>query len=457
MREYGMSLRTMWMAAAGAGVLAIAAPAWADGTPECNNGPGTLSTECGANAQTIGFGSTAVGGDAYGGAQETTVLGLNARATSQYSTVIGSQAFADGESSTAIGSWAATPEGNITVLRRSLVQGRWSTAVGAGAWVRGDESTAVGTDAGVARDGGARTNRGTAIGISSRVAGGADNGTALGAGAEARFAGSTALGAGTVTDRAQQMKLGGAGTSVTLGDLAASTAAQTGPLSLMTVDASGTVGQDTTILTGINASIAGLQATGATHTGQIAQIQTVNADQDARIAAHADQIAGVQAVNVDQDQRIGGLAETQAEHTSQIADIQGANAVQDHRIGGLEETQTGHTAQIAAIEAVNDRQTGQIAALQTGQAALLGMAEANRRDIRTANEGVAIALAMDTPTPPPGTRFALAGGVGYFRNQTAVTTAFAARVSQHMSLSAGVGVGFDSGEVGARAGFQVAW
>jgi trimeric autotransporter adhesin len=32
-----------------------------------------------------------------------------------------------------------------------------------------------------------------------------------------------------------------------------------------------------------------------------------------------------------------------------------------------------------------------------------------------------------------------------------------ARVSEKATLSAGVGVGFETGEVGARGGFQVVW
>ena len=48
-------------------------------------------------------------------------------------------------------------------------------------------------------------------------------------------------------------------------------------------------------------------------------------------------------------------------------------------------------------------------------------------------------------------------GVGYFQNRAAATAAFSARVGAMSSFSAGVGVGFDSGEIGARAGFQAAW
>ena len=68
-----------------------------------------------------------------------------------------------------------------------------------------------------------------------------------------------------------------------------------------------------------------------------------------------------------------------------------------------------------------------------------------------------MALAMESPMLPAGTNFALSGGVGYFENQGAGTMAVTARVSNNASVSAGVGVGFDSGEVGARGGFQIAW
>ena len=88
---------------------------------------------------------------------------------------------------------------------------------------------------------------------------------------------------------------------------------------------------------------------------------------------------------------------------------------------------------------------------------MFNLNDINRRDISRANEGVAMALAMESPSLPAGTNFALSGGVGYFQNRTAVTTAVSARVGTNASISAGVGVGVDSGEVGARGGFQIAW
>ena len=51
----------------------------------------------------------------------------------------------------------------------------------------------------------------------------------------------------------------------------------------------------------------------------------------------------------------------------------------------------------------------------------------------------------------------MSGGVGYYNERTAGTVAMSARIGTNAAVSAGVGVGFDSGEVGARGGFQIAW
>ena len=115
------------------------------------------------------------------------------------------------------------------------------------------------------------------------------------------------------------------------------------------------------------------------------------------------------------------------------------------------------TASVAAV-------ASDVAALQTltrNQTAqnntLFGQTAANSEAIERANEGVAMALAMESPMLPAGTNFGLSGGIGYFEDRAAGTMAFSARVGTNASVSAGLGVGFDSGEVGARGGFQVAW
>ena len=118
-------------------------------------------------------------------------------------------------------------------IPNSINCGGGSLAGAPGASAFGDHATATGTNS-------------TAIGRGATATG--TNSTALGAGAIATFNGSTALGAGAVTTAPNQVTLGGAGTSVRIGDILASTAMQSGPLSLVTVDASGTLGVDISTL-----------------------------------------------------------------------------------------------------------------------------------------------------------------------------------------------------------------
>ena len=112
---------------------------------------------------------------------------------------------------------------------------------------------------------------------------------------------------------------------------------------------------------------------------------------------------------------------------------------------------------VTALQAASATQAGQITTLQGQTATLFNLANVNTREIQKANEGVAIALAMESPAVPAGSSFALSGGVGYFNNRAGGSLAVSARVGEKATLSAGVGAGFNTGEVGARGGFQIAW
>jgi autotransporter adhesin len=118
-------------------------------------------------------------------------------------------------------------------------------------------------------------------------------------------------------------------------------------------------------------------------------------------------------------------------------------------------------AGVASTDAVNMGQFNalgsSVATLEDSTALLFDLAEQNRADIRGANEGVAMALAMDSPAVPAGAHVAVSGGVGYWRNRAAAAAAVSFAVGPMSSVSAGVGFGFDSSHVGARAGFQAAW
>uniref|UniRef100_UPI0024DE2708 YadA-like family protein n=1 Tax=Parerythrobacter aestuarii TaxID=3020909 RepID=UPI0024DE2708 len=66
--------------------------------------------------------------------------------------------------------------------------------------------------------------------------------TAVGREANAGFDNSTAIGYQATTTAANQVTLGGTGSSVRIGDVAASTAAQSGPVEAVTVDGNGVLG-----------------------------------------------------------------------------------------------------------------------------------------------------------------------------------------------------------------------
>ncbi|MGB7419044.1 MAG: YadA-like family protein, partial [Erythrobacter sp.] len=361
----------------------------------------------GDNADAVGEGSIAMGNLAVALGEDAIAIGGDndgngARAYGDGTTVLGGEAFAgqvaDGEDlrggglrptdladgATAVG-WRAT----VTADRGSAF-GWQALATGQGATAFGARSEASGA---------------RAIALGEEATSSGEGSVAIGASASAGFDGAVAIGTGASAARTNQVVLGGSGSSVTVGDLAASTEAQDGEIFLVTTDGSGTLGQ------GVSTSSFGSVANVAANTAAISSIGT-------RVTTNETAIAALQ-----------GDLEDVAEFDDRI---------------------TATEADIAALQTLGATNSTRIDTL-------FGQTEANRQAIDRANEGVAMALAMESPMLPAGTSFALSGGVGYFEDQGAGTVALSARVSDTASVSAGVGVGFDSGEVGARGGFQVAW
>lgn len=296
---------------------------------------GDFATALGVPSAATGANSVALGAFSLASGINSLAAGSFAEAIAADATAVGNFTFASGPGSTALGKGAsATAPAGSALGHNSIASGLASTAVGVRATASGVGAVSIGRLSGATGDGA----------------------TALGAGAMAGQSGSTAIGAGATTSAANQVSLGGLGSSVRVGDIAASTAAQqSSTVSLATVDASGTLGRNTTLLP----TVAALQA--------------------------------------------------------------------------------GQTAMTTQVQA------------------LFEAATVNRRDVRRAYEGVAMALAMESPHLPAGTRFGLSGGVGYYGDRMAGTAAFAARVGKAGAVSAGAGFGFNSGKVGLRAGFQHAW
>lgn len=315
----------------------------------------------GAKAKAIGFSALALGDGAVAELQVVSnppsnpaepnpsaniAIGLGAKAIAQTTIAIGNLAVANAEDATVVGDKSQAGFHATAIGGEVIASGRGSQAFGWQTNAKGTASTALGFRANANADGS------MAVGANTLV--------------DVAHVNSTAIGTGAKTSRADQLVLGRAagvsgngtpfkGTSVTIADIAASTAAQSGPTDVMTVDASGTIGRDPSIR------------------ASIASLNTLTAK---------------------------------------------------------------HTADIATLFDLNDE---------------------NRRQIGKANEGVAMGLAMETPALPADAKFGLSGGVGYYNNASAASMAATARVSEKATISAGLGVGFETGEFGARGGFQVVW
>ncbi len=145
-----------------------------------------------------------------------------AMATVDGATAVGPKSVASGQNASAFGN-------------SSSASGGGATAVGNAAFATANRSTAIGR--------GSRALRAdaTAIGNGARAEG--IRSTAIGNGATAGFTDATAIGSGATSTRSNQVTLGGAGSSVVVADIDASTAQQVGPVDVVTIDATGTLGR----------------------------------------------------------------------------------------------------------------------------------------------------------------------------------------------------------------------
>ncbi len=202
---------------------------------------GTLSTASGLGSIAVGqlstasgLGSAAVGNIATASGLSSAAVGNNAVASGAFSAALGNAAFATGTNSTATG-YAANASGTNSAAFGSFANAAVSNSTAAGAF-----STASGTNS--AAFGNAATASGsssTAVGQSSTASG--SGSTAVGQGATAAFSNSAAFGNGAAATAANQQMFGTSTNTYTTPGItsAASKAAQTGPIQLVTSDAGG--------------------------------------------------------------------------------------------------------------------------------------------------------------------------------------------------------------------------
>ncbi|WP_156917822.1 hypothetical protein [Bradyrhizobium sp. Cp5.3] len=253
-------------------------------TGTANTAVGFGATAAGSNSVAVGDGAfvnpiangTAIGASSLAGSAGTTAVGASATAQGTNSTAVGYQAFSNantndtimgaqakifaGANGTAIGEGAiiglsSSAANNTAIGQGSVVDGLNSTGLGQGSRAIGDGSTALGQSA-----------TATAIGA-----------TALGQGTSATFVNSTAVGAGVATTRANQVAVGTAANTYTLAGVtsAASLAAQSGPVSLVTSDAAGNLA---VVNTSNIASVTALSALDGRVTNLETNVRSLNAD-----------------------------------------------------------------------------------------------------------------------------------------------------------------------------------
>jgi len=202
------------------------------------------SLGCGANAQANGANATAVG--------------TNANTTGNLATALGANSIGIGDGATALGANAVASANGAIAIGASQSTGVNSIAIGTGAVATG--SVAVGAAASAANGGAAFGDGATATGL---------NATAVGPGASATFANSSAIGAGANATAPNQMAFGTASNTYVAPGItsAASKAAQSGPLQIVTSDEGGHLATNTaaglglaslTDINAINAQLGGI-------------------------------------------------------------------------------------------------------------------------------------------------------------------------------------------------------
>ena len=209
-------------------------------------------------------------------------------------------------------------------------------ANGASASAFGQGSVANGSTASAFGQGSNATGAGTtAIGQASQAT--AAGATAIGQGAQATFANSTAIGVGATTTAINQVALGTATNTYRLAGLtsAASLAAQSGPVSLVTTDAAGhlatvSLGTMMTDLSGLQSSIGTLQTqVKQAFEGTAIAIATAGAqlpsDKNFAISANYGYFRGENAVSLGAALRLTDWA---------VASFAVGGGIQQHGIGG---------------------------------------------------------------------------------------------------------------------------
>ncbi|TIX51148.1 hypothetical protein E5222_01315 [Alteraurantiacibacter aquimixticola] len=356
---------------------------------------GSNSTVTGANSSAFGTGNTVNGTNSGAFGTGNTVAGNGSFAFGDPNVVNGNGTFVTGNNNNVNVPATAGNGDNINLLGSNNTVA--SAANASGSAIVGNSNTVNAVNA-------------IAVGNSSTVTGA--DAVSLGSGNNVAHVGAVAIGNGVTTTQDQQVAIGNAGNTYTFAGInsAASLAAQSGPVQVVTADASGNLA--TTVLD--IPDVSGLTSDVASLDGRVDTLET----------------------------DVGGL-------TTQVASVDG-------RVGTLETNVSGLTTEVATLGTTVNGLSNQVTAID-GRVGILesGVAEL-RDDIRRGYEGSALAMAMGGAILPQGASFAVSGGWGTYRGEHAFSLSGVGRLGNNVYAQGGLGVG-ERGGVGGRAGVTLAW
>ena len=334
-------------------------------------------------------------------------------------------------------------------MRQTTASGTSSTAIGAQAQATQAGATAMGWQST------ASAERAQAFGHLASATG--VRSTAVGEAAQAQGEGSVALGNEAVA--------AGANDTVAVGNKTQANGNSTTVL--------GGEAFTGTVAAGTDLNAGGLTSTGDTPGATAIGWRATATAERAQAFGHLASASGIRSTAIGEDSAAQGAGSVSlgnksvASGTNSIAIGNGANAAGDNQIvlGNAGQLQASTASQSGGTNLVTTDANGtlgtsvSIDSLATSQQFSDLRRQYNRQEDRLeeAEDGIAMALSMETPVIPSGKRYAMGFGTGYYNGSTAVSASFAGRATDSVTISAGAGVGADTGKVGARGGVTFAW
>jgi hypothetical protein len=199
----------------------------------------------------------------------------------------------------------------------------------------------------------------------------------------------------------------------------------------------------------------------ASHDSDIGELRRGDTDQDEQLQQHDDDISELRAASSEQSSWNDDMNDAVKDHEVRVSSLETAAS---SSLGQVK-TQTNMMSSMASQTVVRlDEMSGRLdqtnAVVQQHGKALEAMSsklQSMDGRIDTANEGVAMALALKAPAVAADKTFAVSGGWGTFEGENAFAMSGAVRANDYLQVDAGVAVGASDGSVGGRAGATLSW